>query len=99
MAAERQDLRVGRTGLLNRRTGEAGSREYVALSRSAAMTEVGSSLYYRCSASGLAIAVIEYNTGYARSTAPRRAGGPDRSPCRAAASSPPDILLTLQPFP
>ena len=44
MAAKRQDLRVGRAGLLNRRTDEAGSREYVALSRSAAMTEVGSSL-------------------------------------------------------
>ena len=38
MAAKRQDLRVGRAGLLNRRTDEAGSREYVALSRSAAMT-------------------------------------------------------------
>ena len=43
MAAKREDLRVGRAGLLNRRTDEAGSREYVALSRSAAMTEVGSS--------------------------------------------------------
>ena len=91
MAAKRQDLRVGRAGLLNRRTDEAGSREYVALSPSAAMTEVGSSLYYRCSASGLAIAVIEYNTGYARSTAPRRAGGPGRSPCTVLTFWPPDI--------
>ena len=38
MAAKREDLRVGRAGLLNRRTDEAGSREYVALSPSAAMT-------------------------------------------------------------
>ena len=58
MAAKREDLRVGRAGLLNRRTDEAGSREYVALYVSLPrFPKKGRRDYQLRSTSGLAIAV------------------------------------------